>query len=228
LEYGKRVQETHDAEYSKTCQEDIDTLLDYLRQEPPIPVDQAELMWRHSTPKATFGSLWLLLKPGSDVYVKEHGHLVAYVLESCSGGPKWTSPESRASPYRAHVWNLNFNGEVLTRSVKEVIIPVFDGEREIRALPVFPMEFHADEDPKNPLLQKLINRGKSFVEMVKKPTFREYSGPSRLQGIREVSSPHPRSIFVLTSMILTDGIVQPSKSRHRPHQPALEPQACIR
>ncbi|KAL2808966.1 hypothetical protein BJX63DRAFT_374638 [Aspergillus granulosus] len=184
-EYRDQVKETHDPEYSESCRGAIDDMLGYLQDEPPIPVDEAELMWHHSTPKTKFNSLWLLLKPGSDVYVREQGQLNAYVVEGFTGGPQWTVPESRISPFRVHVWNLNFDGLILTRSSKVVIIPVFDGEREIRSLPVFPTEFHVDVDPENPLRQKLIDRGKNFIAMVKKPTLREYTGPSRLQGIRE-------------------------------------------
>ncbi|KAJ0414207.1 hypothetical protein BJY00DRAFT_295528, partial [Aspergillus carlsbadensis] len=185
IEYRDLVKETHDAEYSESCRDAIDVLLEYLHDESPIPVEEAELMWHHSIPKTKFNSLWLLLKPGADVYVREQGHLNAYVVEGCTGGPHWAAPESRILPYRVQVWNLNFDGIVLTRSMKEIMIPVFDGEREIRSLPVFPTEFHDDEDPQKPLRQRLIKRGKSFVEMVKKPTFHEYTGPSKLQGIRE-------------------------------------------
>lgn len=86
-----------------------------------------------------------------------------------------------------NVWNLNFDGQILSRSVKEVSISIFDGQREITSLPLFPIKFHVDEDPQNPLRQKLVDRGKRFVDMVKTPTFQEYSGPSRLQGNRTVS-----------------------------------------
>ncbi|CEL11686.1 hypothetical protein ASPCAL14785 [Aspergillus calidoustus] len=185
IEYRDQVKETHDPEYSESCRDAIDVLLEYLQDDPPVPVDEAELMWRHPIPKTKFNSFWMLLKPGSDVYVREQGHLNAYVVEGYIGGPQWTAPESRILPYKVHVWNLNFDGVVLTRSMKEIIIPVFDGEREIQSLPVFPTEFHKDDNPEKPLRQTLINRGKNFVEMVKKPTFREYTGPSNLQGIRE-------------------------------------------
>ncbi|KAL3465911.1 hypothetical protein BJX64DRAFT_252150 [Aspergillus heterothallicus] len=185
LDYRDQVKEGHDPEYSETCRGAIDFMLDYLQDEPPIPVSETELMWRYSSPKTKFSSLWLLLRPGSDVYVREQGQLNAYVVEGFTGGPQWTMPEARILEYEVHVWNLNFDGLVLTRSAKTVAIPVFDGEREIASLPVFPTEFHVDEDPEKSLRQRLIDRGKSFVEMVRKPTFREYTGPSRLQGIRE-------------------------------------------
>ncbi|KAL4736596.1 hypothetical protein BDV11DRAFT_193452 [Aspergillus similis] len=185
LEYREEVKESHDADYSRICREHIDILIEYLDDQPAIALKDVERMLGQATPTITFSTLWFLLKPGSDVYVVEDGQLNAYVIESSIGGLRWNSPESWATPYCVRVWNLNFDGQHLTRSVKEVIIPVFDGERDVKSLPVFPTEFHTDEDPQNPLRQQLIDRGKKFVNMMKSPAFREYSGPSRLQGIRE-------------------------------------------
>lgn len=219
LDYREGVKEAHDEEYSQTCGEHIDTLVEYLYDQPAIALKEAELMWRHETPKTTFASLWLLLKPGSDVYVNEDGKLNAYVVESCSGGIQWGSPDARPMPYCVYVWNLNFDGRVLTRSAKKVYIPVFDWEREISSLSVFPTRFHVGEDPQNPLRQQLVDRGKRFVEMVKKPTFQEYSGPSKLQGIRTVSPPLS---YKHTHRGSHRDIVQPSASRRRPHRSAME------
>ncbi|KAF7528155.1 hypothetical protein PCG10_001443 [Penicillium crustosum] len=184
LQYREEVGETHDIEYTTTCQEHIDILVEYLDSLTTIGVRDAEFLWNNEVPKTTFSSLWLLLKPGTDVFVQENGKLNAYVIESFSGGVPWGSPNARSRPYIVNVWNLNFDGQILSRSVKEVIISIFDGQREITSLPLFPIKFHVDEDPQNPLRQQLVERGKRFVNMVKTPTFQEYSGPSRLQGNR--------------------------------------------
>jgi hypothetical protein len=187
LQYREEVGETHDTEYTTTCQEHIDILVGYLDGLTTIGVRDAEFLWNNEVPKTTFSSLWLLLKPGTDVFVQEQGKLNAYVIESFSGGVPWGSPNARSRPYIVNVWNLNFDGQILSRSVKEVSISIFDGQREITSLPLFPIKFHVDEDPQNPLRRQLVDRGKRFVDMVKTPTFQEYSGPSRLQGNRTVS-----------------------------------------
>ncbi|OQD98096.1 hypothetical protein PENSOL_c010G01044 [Penicillium solitum] len=184
LQYREEVGETHDTEYTTTCQEHIDILVEYLDGLTTIGVRDAEFLWNNEVPKTTFSSLWLLLKPGTDVFVQENGKLNAYVVESFSGGVPWGSPNARSRPYIVNVWNLNFDGQILSRSVKEVTISIFDGQREITSLPLFPIKFHVDEDPQNPLRRQLVERGKRFVDMVKTPTFQEYSGPSRLQGNR--------------------------------------------
>jgi hypothetical protein len=189
LQYKEEVSEIHDNEYSATCREHIDILFEYLDNLPETGLKSAELLWKDETPRVTFSSLWLLLKSGADVFVQEEGKLNAYVIESFEGGVQWHSPFARSLPYTVNVWNLNFNGQYLGRSVRQVKIPVFDGPREINSLPLFPVQFHVEEDPQNPLREQLIERGKKFVNMVKTPTFQEYNGPSRLQGNRQVSVP---------------------------------------
>lgn len=187
LQYREIVGETHDKSYSDICVEHINILNDYLEGLIEVNLKESERLASGQVPKTTFNALWLLLKPGSDVYVREEGKLNVYVIESYTGGPHWYSTLKRPTPYDIYVWNLNFDGNHLSRSVKKISIPVFDRDRDITSLPLFPVRFHVDEDPQTPLRQALVERGKRFVETVRKPSFQEYTGPSRLQGIRTVS-----------------------------------------
>ncbi|KAJ6031075.1 ATPase AAA-type core [Penicillium herquei] len=182
-QYREKVGEDHDEEYTATCKEHIDVLLEYIYDLSEIGLRDAELLFTSEIPKTTFSALWLILKPGSDVYVPEFGTLNTYVIESVSGG--FFSRNSRSNSYCVSVWNMNnYGGQYLTRSLQRIYIPAFEYEREITSLPVYPVQFHVDEDPENPLRQQLIERGKRWVEMGKKPTYQEYTGPSRMQGIR--------------------------------------------
>lgn len=187
LQYREIVGETHDKVYSTTCGEHIDILNEYLEGLTEVGLKEAERLASGPAPKTTFTSIWLLLKPGSDVYVREEGKLNAYVIESFSGGHRWNLSMARSTPYLVNVWNLNYDGQYLTRSAKTIVIPIFEHDREISSLPLFPVRFHVDEDPQHGLHQELVERGKRFVEMVRKPSFKEYTGPSKLQGIRTVS-----------------------------------------
>ncbi|KAJ5554089.1 ATPase AAA-type core [Penicillium frequentans] len=196
-QYKQEVQKAHDDEYITTCREHIDMLIEYLSGLPEVGWTDAEALWSQTVPKITFGSLWLLLKSGSCVYVQEEGRMNAYVIESFKGGIQWSSRTARSVPYVVCVWNLNFDGQFLTRSTKEFSIPVFDYEREIRTLPLYPVQFHRDEDAQEPLHQQLLDRGKKFVEVVKSPSFQEYNGPSKLQGIRRYN--HARVVIDHTS-----------------------------
>jgi hypothetical protein len=76
------------------------------------------------------------------------------------------------------LWNLDFDGKTFGRSTKTVLIHLFDGEREIQTLPVYPVRFHQDKEGDKPLRETLVERGKIFVDVIKKPTYQEYTGPS--------------------------------------------------
>ncbi|KAL4963722.1 P-loop containing nucleoside triphosphate hydrolase protein [Aspergillus stella-maris] len=182
-QYREGVKESHDEEYSETCRQHLDILLGYLDDHATTLLKGVTSMLSHAAPRITSRCLWYLFKPGSNVYVRENGKLNAYVVESSryATGHSWDSPQASPAAYRVYVWNLHFDGRHLSRSVDCFSIPVFSGKREIRSLPVFPVEFHDDET----LRQQLIDRGKKFVEMMKQPAFREYNGPSKLQGIKK-------------------------------------------
>jgi hypothetical protein len=76
----------HTAEYNMECDRHIDILLEYLDNEPTIQIKSLEAKWNKKIPTTTFAEFWLLLKPGTDVYVLENGQLNAYVVESVTGG----------------------------------------------------------------------------------------------------------------------------------------------
>ncbi|KAJ5711737.1 ATPase AAA-type core [Penicillium malachiteum] len=184
-QYREKIVENHDDEYTATCKEHIDIMLGYIYDLVEIGLRDVELLFSSSTPKTTFSSLWLLFKPGSDVYVREYGTYNTYVIESVTGGFFSRKSGSRSSSYCVTVWYMNYyGGKYLTRSTRRIYIPAFEYEREITSLPLYPVQYHVDENPENPLRQQLIERGKRFVEMGKKPTYMEYTGPSKMEPAR--------------------------------------------
>lgn len=174
----------HTEEYNKECDRHINILVKYLYDQPTVGLSKAEAAWSRKVPVTTFSWLWLLLKPGSDVYVRERGQLNAYVVESLSGTGR--NNTSRAKPYEIKVWNLDFDGKSFGRSSKIIFLPVFDGEREIQSLSVFPVRFHQDKEGEKPLRDVLIERGRTFVKVVKQATHQEYTGPSTFHTARTV------------------------------------------
>lgn len=187
IEYKKGLNSTkphHSTEYNQTCRDHIDVLIQYLYAQPTIPLKEAEAAWSQENPKTAFSWIWLLLKPGTDVVVRDgDGELNVYVIESFYGG----NQTGWACPYDVLVWNLEFDGQFLTRNVKRVPIPLFDGERDIHSLPLYPIRFHKGPTDAETLCKELVERGKSYVEVIKSPSFREYTGRSHFQGVRKVS-----------------------------------------
>ncbi|KAI0116462.1 hypothetical protein GGR51DRAFT_501417 [Nemania sp. FL0031] len=168
----------HTAEYNAECDRHIDFLLEFLDKEPSVRIGLVEANWAKKTPTTTFGALWLLMKPGSDVYVKEDGQLNAYVIESVYGGVDYLSKfdwSITSAPYSIQVWNLVYDGKVLRRQSKDIRVQIFDNEKDILSLPLFPTRFQ-DKIDGGARRKQLIERGRKMFRFSKGPTYLEYSG----------------------------------------------------
>ncbi|KAK2808761.1 hypothetical protein FQN50_004433 [Emmonsiellopsis sp. PD_5] len=168
----------HTPEYNAECDRHIDLLIEYLDQEPTVQLKTLEAKWAQKVPTTTFAGFHLLMKPGSDVYVREDGQLNAYVVHSVDGGVKryfhdqwFTTAES----YSVRVWNLVYDGKVIKRRSKMIHVPMFDNDRDIMSLPLFPIRFQDNMDG-GVRRQKLIERGKEVFRFAKDPAFLEYTG----------------------------------------------------
>jgi hypothetical protein len=168
---------SHPEEYQRECGEHIDLLIGYLYAQPDIGLAAAELGWARKVPTTNFASFWLLMKPGSDVYVRKNDRLNAFVVDSVEGGITFFERGRirKVEPYRVKLWGLWFDGVVVSRMQITIEVPVFDNERDIRSLPVFPVEFQDKED-NGATRQQLIARGKKFFKCCRGPAYMEYSG----------------------------------------------------
>lgn len=132
----------HDQLYQEECNEHIDHLLEFLQNTMGKELKEEEE--RHKRGVATFEYLWLLLKPGQDVFVNDSlkGRLQSAVLENVEGGYQ----DGEATDYRGVVWSVVYIGEGdrLYRLYHNFFIQPFDGEREIQTQWVYPVEFHVD------------------------------------------------------------------------------------
>ncbi|KAI1483504.1 hypothetical protein F4774DRAFT_164561 [Daldinia eschscholtzii] len=178
------VRENHTEAYNAECDRHIDFLLQYLENEPTIQIKTVEAKWAKKIPTTTFAGLWLLLKPGSDVYVHENGQLNAYVVDAVFDGVErvfqglWAN---NVKSYSIRLWNLVYDGKVIKRRSKFVDVPVFDNERNITSLPLFPTRFHDNVDS-GTRRKELIERGKMFFHCAKGPAFLEYTGAGLKPG----------------------------------------------
>jgi len=170
------ARERHTAEYNIETDHHIDVLLDYLYSQQDVRLKEAEERWNRKYPSTMFASAWLLFKPGTDVYVPERGIWSAYVVDSISGGSLQSFSGRITTPYQIDVWNLAFDGTVITRQLRTIKVPVFDGEREISSLPVFPCRFIHEDSALPSMRTQLIQRGLNYVTLVQGPAYREYSG----------------------------------------------------
>jgi hypothetical protein len=132
------------------------------------------------------------MKPGSDVYVRENGQLNAYVVEEVLGGVEHSFGGLRvgsvsARNYLIRVWKLIYNGKVIRRKSVVIDVPVFDNERDVMSLPLFPTRFK-DKMDEGVRRKQLIERGKKMFRFAKSPAFLEYTGVGLKSGGRKVSN----------------------------------------
>jgi hypothetical protein len=182
-EYKKNTSKpraNHTDAYNEQTDRHIDVLMEYLYNENNINLKSLEASWEKKVPTTTFSGILLLLKPGADVYVQEYDQLNAYVIDSVSGGVDYSVPDnwrSKFSPtiYSIYVWNLMYDGKTIKRRSKTIEIPIFDGDREIRSLPLFPTKFQ-DKYDDGARRKQLVDRGIKYFQYSKGPAFLEYSG----------------------------------------------------
>jgi hypothetical protein len=167
----------HPEEYQRECGEHIDLLIGYLYAQPDIGLAAAEVGWTRKVPTTNFSSFWLLMKPGTDVYVRKGDRLNAFVVDFVEGGVSFMQRGKirKVEPYSVKLWGLWFDGVIVSRIQIGIEVPVFDNERDVRSLPVFPVEFQDNED-NGATRKQLIDRGKKFYQCCRGPAYMEYSG----------------------------------------------------
>lgn len=186
-----RVQGNHTPAYNEECNRHIDLLLNHLDQESTVQIKEVEAKWAKKVPTTTFAGFWLLMKPGSDVYVREDGQLNAYIVDAVLSGVEYFFGglgvgSIRAQSYSISLWNLVYDGKVIKRKSKVISVPVFDNERDILSLSLFPTRFN-DRMDDGTRRRQLIERGKKMFRFAKSTAFLEYTGVGLKPGWRKVS-----------------------------------------
>jgi len=171
-EYKTNHPPGHDDNCKDITNSHIDILLGFLDHTLGKQLRQERERHRQPTPVVTFEFLWLLFKPGQDVYFQDpddntwSGRVVAELEGGVLG------PNASPKPYQIHSWNVrSLEGKVQpTRGCTQ--IDIFDGEKDITSLAVFPKHFHS-EDAK--LEARLVERGKKYWIMCRL-SYKEYRG----------------------------------------------------
>ncbi|XEV04991.1 hypothetical protein FSHL1_010278 [Fusarium sambucinum] len=146
-------------------------------------VQNEKALWSRSVPMATFPMLWLLFKPGSDVYIDADGDLMAGVVKSVTKQFR-NVPESSAviGWYRIDYWYLDFDGRRLGRTQSSHYVVPYEGEQDITTLGIFPCSFIDDKD-NGATRKRLEERGKQFFKLL---------GGAQMEYKGESLGPHKR------------------------------------
>ena len=180
----------------------LDALLRILEPEYRQNVHCEELL--HLRGVTSFEGLWLLFKPGSDVYAKIDGELSGFVIHSVEkrhearGAPPIPPPSGSSPRIKAHqrwivtVWNLGYAGQMVTKQIHRFPVVWFPGEREIISLPIFPSKYH-DEKFNNVTRLHLEERGAKYWECaVRIPAHMKYNGTTLDRKPKQV---RPQTLF---------------------------------
>ncbi|KAB5586251.1 hypothetical protein GE09DRAFT_1235499, partial [Coniochaeta sp. 2T2.1] len=122
---------------------------------------------RHKRGLCTFSLVWILLKPGTTVYVRSGGKLLAHVVRSVNVDPSIVEANGHAGAHiKVDVWCLDFDGRKVGRRSSTEYISHFDGEQAIKSLNIFPCQFFDKEDVGKHRAQ-LIEEGKRWFGLLK-------------------------------------------------------------
>ena len=171
---GTQQSEDPICERNANLYEHLGILQDFLQDSIGASV-QAERQ-RHARGVCTFEMLWMLYKPGIDVYYDSYtdGSYDAYVVHSMKGGVSRKSTEDLTMV----MWNMVYDGWALGRRELVISQPPFEGERPIMGLKVIPCHFWVEEagsDNPKPLRTRLEERGRMYYRLTERQCM-NYSG----------------------------------------------------
>jgi hypothetical protein len=153
--------EAHDERYTTITNEHIDVLLGFLDRTLGNRLRLEHELHQRPTPMATYENLWMLFKPGQDVYVSVHN---GKVLD-----PMVVAQFGNGS---LHTWNLRYESGFVKPIRSETILQWFDGEKEITSLLAYPRHFHPEDAA---LEARFIERGKKYWSLCE-PSYQEHTG----------------------------------------------------
>jgi len=146
---------------------------------------------RHARGYVTFDMLWLLFKPGCDVYfdlegVGEHNPHVVMGLD-------FELTNGTTNSYEVRCWNMNADSVRVGPAVFGCIIERFSGEKEITSLDVYPCEYlrfkkGLDEGDLKAIKEYFTKRGRLWYGLRRKNRCYSFDGVSTTFPRRSVSS----------------------------------------
>ena len=192
---GKQQSEGQMCERNANIYEHLGILQAYLKGSVGASV-QAERE-RHARGVCTFDMLWMLYKPGIDVYHDSYqdGSHDAYVVHSMTGGVTRKS----ADPLTLTIWDMMYDGWALGRRDVVVSQLPFEGEKAIMELKVIPCDFWVEEagtDNFKPLRTRLEERGRMYYRLTERQCM-NYSGYTTTFPRSHVSKSTGHRILVL-------------------------------
>ncbi|KAF2731968.1 AAA family ATPase [Polyplosphaeria fusca] len=174
-----KEEEKFKAEPNRMLINDIGTALRFIEED--FGSDIRSLRSLLAGKEITYDLLWTIFSPKELLICFGHGHMnQTQALKLLSSG---YSERPNGTPYfYVEGQVITHDGEDFGRSELYIGIDTFQGAKSLTSLPVFPMKFWPEEKQ---LREELIDRGKKYIELLKKPVCREYPDG---HAIREVKN----------------------------------------
>ncbi|KAL9027204.1 MAG: hypothetical protein Q9196_004243 [Gyalolechia fulgens] len=171
--------------------ESIDLVLNYIQDDYEQVV--APELRNHSTLRvAEFAKLWLLFRPGEEVFATVNGKLAAFIVLSYRyhEAGQFATTNAPIKQFIVHVWNLRFVAGLLVRHMSQIAIDTYEGTRLIETLPVYPCEYAGSTGPTSRSRQKLIEKGKRYFSIIsQRHAYMEHKGLTRNEKPRQYNGP---------------------------------------
>ncbi len=177
---------------NKHAYEHIGIVQDFVRGRVQEDVDAERE--RHARGFATFDMLWLLYKPGADIYYdrREIGEHEPFVLKDV----EFELANGTTNTYTVDCWHVSADGYVAGPREWRFEIPRFAGETEIFKLTGYPCEYlrfarGMNKEEANKVKEHFIARGKKWYPLVRGRKCCDFSGFTVALPRRKVSNTHP-------------------------------------
>lgn len=178
-EYKSNHPAHHNEQYRLECNEHIDILLNFLDESIGKSLRDEEE--RHNRGVTTFECLWLLLKPGQTVFLRDQFdrlcRMRSFLISEISGGVI----NGEVKRYRVLLWNVLYDGIRFFRDYSTFFIRPFDGEKDITALLLYPQSFYENTAEEvrahgnKTLQERMIELGRKYWNL-STPCLKEYYG----------------------------------------------------
>lgn len=158
--------------------EDIVTLLSLFDEMCGQDVQEELARYKLDTPTCTHDMLWMLFKPGTDVYSDrgEDSTFAAYVVRDVS----FTYIDRKASAYDIRHWNISYNA-LYVGAAEPIVTTIepFAGEKAIGDLRLFPCAYMSTEKhgtTHDERYKQFVKRGEMFFNLLKGPQYASFDG----------------------------------------------------
>jgi hypothetical protein len=169
-DYKTNHPQGHDEDFVFITNSHIDVLLGFLDQRLGQELRLERERHLQQPPVATYEFLWLLFRPGDEIFVRvpnkeeddgaeSHPYRLAMMRHTLNG-------------WNFLIWRIDTMSTQLAPYEELQYVPTFEGEKEISFLRICPLAFLPNYSLAR---EKLIARGKKFVSLFD-PSYMEHSG----------------------------------------------------